>query len=131
MLKVLILLLAVCSCDTFITREFEEELRNEVTWEVAKHEENTFKEWNRDEVKQLMGTKKPIGKTTMSINTVSNLPEHYDFTEAWPQCKYPVRNQASCGGCWAFAAAEQLGERFCLNGVNVKLSPQYILQCDP
>ncbi|KAA6378550.1 MAG: putative cathepsin B2 cysteine protease, partial [Streblomastix strix] len=43
----------------------------------------------------------------------------------------PVRDQATCGGCWAFAISEVIGDRLgalgCSRGV---MSPQDLISCD-
>ncbi|KAA6372828.1 MAG: putative cathepsin B2 cysteine protease, partial [Streblomastix strix] len=43
----------------------------------------------------------------------------------------PVRDQAACGGCWAFAISEVIGDRLgalgCSRGV---MSPQDLISCD-
>lgn len=43
----------------------------------------------------------------------------------------PVRDQAKCGSCWAFAAAETLTDNLCvLGGAVPVLSPQDLVSCD-
>jgi len=59
-------------------------------------------------------------------------PAQFDSRTQWPGCIYPIRDQARCGSCWAFAASEVLSDRFCIAGkkdVGV-LSPQYLVSCD-
>jgi len=61
------------------------------------------------------------------------LPDSFDSRQKWGKCIHPIRNQAQCGSCWAFAASEVLSDRFCIasNGsINVVLSPQYLVSCD-
>ena len=40
-----------------------------------------------------------------------------------------IKNQESCGCCWAFAATTALAYRYFKKGVTVDLSPQYMLSC--
>jgi len=43
----------------------------------------------------------------------------------------PVKNQAQCGGCWAFSAAEQIeSDAMRVLKLNYILSPEQIIQCD-
>lgn len=62
------------------------------------------------------------------------IPESFDSRVQWPHCKTvsEIRDQGSCGSCWAFGAAEALSDRFCIasNGkINVELSPDDLLTC--
>jgi len=69
-----------------------------------------------------------------SIDTSSNdIPTHFNSSEQWPGCIHPIRDQAHCGSCWAFAASEVLSDRFCIASnkqINVVLSPQYLVSCN-
>jgi cathepsin B len=58
-------------------------------------------------------------------------PTQFDSRTQWPSCIHPIRDQARCGSCWAFAASEVLSDRYCIAGKNVGvLSPQYLVSCD-
>lgn len=64
---------------------------------------------------------------------LSSLPASFDAREVWPHCIHPVRDQGSCGSCWAFAATEVLSDRFCIasgGAVDVVLSPGDLLACE-
>jgi len=68
-----------------------------------------------------------------SYNNKVALPDNFDSRTKWPNCIHPIRNQAQCGSCWAFAASEVLSDRFCIassGSVNLVLSPQYLVSCD-
>jgi cathepsin B len=63
--------------------------------------------------------------------TNASAPESFDARKQWGACVYPIRDQARCGSCWAFAASEVLSDRFCIAGKDVGvLSPQYMVSCD-
>jgi hypothetical protein len=48
-----------------------------------------------------------------------------------PTCINGVRDQASCGSCWAFATAGPVSDRLCIKtGVSVVLSPQQMVSCE-
>lgn len=64
----------------------------------------------------------------------SDLPPSFDARTQWPSCVSlnEIRDQGSCGGCWAFATSEVMSDRICIksNGANqVKLSAQNLISC--
>jgi len=130
---VLALIAAVCLCAPLITRESTEELKRLVTWDVVDYEDNIFKGWTTAEVKRMLGTRKHHEKARLIMSdslSIPSAPEAFDAREKWPSCIHPVRNQGNCGSCWAFAATNQLSDRFCINGKDLVLSPQYVIECD-
>mmetsp|Transcript_16265 Transcript_16265/g.28092 ORF Transcript_16265/g.28092 Transcript_16265/m.28092 type:complete len:360 (+) Transcript_16265:63-1142(+) len=65
---------------------------------------------------------------------VIEVPEEFDARQKWPDGLHPIRDQKTCGSCWAFSASEVLSDRFAIgsdNKVNVVLSPQDLVSCDP
>lgn len=64
---------------------------------------------------------------------LGRIPLNFDARTAWPGCVQAIRDQGSCGGCWAFATAESLSDRWCIESkgaVNVTLAPEDLLACD-
>ncbi|XP_061056751.1 cathepsin B isoform X2 [Eubalaena glacialis] len=62
------------------------------------------------------------------------LPESFDAREQWPNCPTirEIRDQGSCGSCWAFGAVEAISDRLCIrsNGrVSVEVSAEDMLTC--
>ncbi|CAI2353089.1 unnamed protein product [Caenorhabditis sp. 36 PRJEB53466] len=62
------------------------------------------------------------------------LPDYFDARDNWPDCKSIklIRNQATCGACWAFGAAEIISDRVCIqsNGTQQPIiSVDDILSC--
>lgn len=64
---------------------------------------------------------------------VESLPENFDARTAWPQCSNVighVRDQSSCGSCWAFGSTEAFNDRYCIKtGSQVLFSPTDTLAC--
>lgn len=63
-----------------------------------------------------------------------SLPTNFDSRTQWPKCPTlkEVRDQGSCGSCWAFAAVEAMSDRICIssNGAkNVHVSSEDLLTC--
>ena len=131
---VLAFLLAVCLCSDAVTRDFIQEVQEQVTWETTPYEENLFRGWTDDEVKSLLGAhdlKEPSLSIFSSLSPkYEPYPENFDPREKWEKCIHPVRNQANCGSCWAFGATSSFSDRFCIAGKDVILSPQDMMECD-
>lgn len=60
------------------------------------------------------------------------LPAEFDARDKWPKCVQEIRDQKSCGGCWAFAGSTVFSYRKCIaeqQASNIKMSPQYPISC--
>lgn len=60
------------------------------------------------------------------------LPENFDGRVVWKDYLSPVKNQQSCGSCWAMAASSVLSDRFALfsfGKIKVNLSPAQMVTC--
>jgi cathepsin B len=49
--------------------------------------------------------------------SANDLPDTFDARQQWSQCPSigEIRDQASCGSCWAVAAAETMSDRVCIH----------------
>ncbi|NP_001281168.1 cathepsin B isoform X2 [Cynoglossus semilaevis] len=79
----------------------------------------------------LKGPKLPV---KLQFTADVQLPVDFDARVQWPQCPTlkEVRDQGSCGSCWAFGAAEAISDRLCIhsNGLmNVEISAEDLLSC--
>jgi len=81
---------------------------------------------------------KPTGERILHHQNVrvlpaEDIPASFDSREQWPLCGIGnIRDQGSCGSCWAFGAAESFSDRYCIHGNKkepIVMSPQYLVSC--
>eukprot|EP00966_Prymnesium_polylepis_P135466 3131355-Prymnesium_polylepis.1 len=89
-----------------------------------------------DGVKEMMGAVPPSPEELTKRRRADRAtrvvvpPEQFDSRSRWKGCAHAIRDQGSCGSCWAFGAAETLSFRFCAaHNVSVSLSAQELLSC--
>nr|AVM38373.1 cathepsin B [Eudiplozoon nipponicum] len=63
-----------------------------------------------------------------------NLPETFDARKAWPNCPTisQIRDQSTCGSCWAFGAVESMSDRICIHSrgnLKPELSAEDLVSC--
>jgi len=66
--------------------------------------------------------------------TNGGLPSSFDSATKWPQCSVisNVRDQSTCGSCWAFASTESFESRRCIStGEDIKFSTEDTAFCQP
>ena len=56
-------------------------------------------------------------KTSENESGFFSLPEKYDLREEYTECDSlrDIRDQGTCGGCWAFSTAEVISDRICIS----------------
>ncbi|XP_055537682.1 cathepsin B-like [Wyeomyia smithii] len=64
----------------------------------------------------------------------ANIPEQFDSREKWPMCHSisVIRNQGSCGSCWAVAAVSVMSDRLCIHSdgkLNIELAAEDLMAC--
>nr|KAF6479584.1 cathepsin B [Molossus molossus] len=138
-------LLATLSCLVVLTsarsqlhfQPLSDELLNYVnkrntTWKAG----HNFHNVELSYVKRLCGTKLGGPKLPQRVWLADDivLPENFDAREQWPNCPTikEIRDQGSCGSCWAFGAVEAISDRICIltNGhVSVEVSAEDLLTC--
>jgi cathepsin B len=109
--------------------EILEAIRASGAWEAQAWEANPLSTYSDEEFQAMLGTKlgAPVGKASPSIQA------DFDAREQFGSCVHPIRNQAKCGSCWAFGAAETLSDNLCAltdKKEDHVLSPQDLLSCD-
>ncbi|PIK51386.1 hypothetical protein BSL78_11708 [Apostichopus japonicus] len=104
------------------------------TWKAGQN----FKGRTLDQVKKLMGTRLDSkGKPQLEklYHTVKmDLPDNFDARTQWPDCPTikEIRDQGSCGSCWAFGAVEAMSDRYCIHSkgaMNYHISAQDLATC--
>jgi len=143
-----LLILSVLAAD-LITKEFVENLKKEVSWEVVEPEKNAFRGISKEKFQKMLMTTIPLELRT-SPSAIEDqpeeqsspedipvrrghapLPRYFSWKDEYPECIHDGREQGGeCGGCWAFGIANHLSDRFCVWGRNVMLSVQDLLECD-
>lgn len=68
------------------------------------------------------------------ITPAENIPDSFDSRDAWPNCPSikMIRDQGSCGSCWAFGAVEAISDRICVatkQASNPLISAEDLLSC--
>jgi len=68
------------------------------------------------------------------VESNADIPESFDSATQWPKCASinEVRDQANCGSCWAFGAAEAITDRYCIASgqtTNTRISMEDLLTC--
>jgi len=104
------------------------------SWTPMEVSQNPLAQLTVDEVYGLLGSIPEVAPAFNHDAPINlNAPAEFDSQKQWPNCVHAIRDQASCGSCWAFGATEELSDRFCIhtNGAtNVVLSPQDLVSCD-
>lgn len=133
---------------TSITKEYLEELKKHVSFEVLDYENHPFKGQKFSEIakklkiydipmheikKEEKEENQKDQKDQKHFHNFSELPLNFDPREKWPKCIHPIENQLQCGSCWAFTTVDVLSDRICIasnNRINVQLSVQHPISCD-
>lgn len=63
-----------------------------------------------------------------------DIPDEFFSAENWPKCDSikEVRDQSTCGSCWAFGAVEAMSDRICIASnqtLQVRISSEDLLTC--
>ena len=107
--------------------------KNARTWTAGK---SKFDDWSLKSIKRLMGVL-PGHKSTLPVifhDDVKDLPDNFDARTQWPNCASigEVRDQGSCGSCWAFGAVEAMTDRICISSSgknNFHISAEDLVDC--
>ncbi|XP_056269550.1 cathepsin B [Pseudoliparis swirei] len=102
------------------------------TWKAG----HNFHNVDYDYIKRLCGTMLNGPKLPVMVQFAGDLelPANFDCREQWPNCPTlkEIRDQGSCGSCWAFGAVEAISDRVCIHSnaeVSVEISSEDLLSC--
>jgi cathepsin B len=103
----------------------------QTSWTAMTPEENPLSHLTVDEIKMMLGTH--IVETPEVLSnfdtTISadDIPENFRYENEFNK----VKDQGSCGSCWAFGAAGALSDRYHkVSGLDINLSEQHLVDCD-
>jgi len=107
----------------------------EIAAEIQKEQDEAifgitiFSDWTQEEFKKILSFKEPAGRRSVKHTDVSlELRDYKD--KNWKDI-VPVKDQASCGSCWAFSAAAAAEARAKINGhSDWNIAEQQCLSCD-
>lgn len=107
------------------------------TWKAEPSER--FEGNTMDEVKVLMGTylESPLLKSERNYRNIkvrNDLPENFDLRTQYPNCEalQEIRDQGSCGSCWAFGTTEAMSDRICIQSnqkLQTRISSVNVVSC--
>lgn len=104
-----------------------------VGWKA--HAPSRFHKVSLEAIKSLMGTKLDKVEDLPYANYEGvQAPDAFDSRTQWPNCASipEIRDQSTCGSCWAFGAAEAMSDRVCINSnqqTQTRISPEDLLDC--
>ncbi|KAI2548801.1 cathepsin B, partial [Homo sapiens] len=106
--------------------------KRNTTWQAGHNFYNVDMSYLKRLCGTFLGGPKPPQRVMFTEDL--KLPASFDAREQWPQCPTikEIRDQGSCGSCWAFGAVEAISDRICIHTnahVSVEVSAEDLLTC--
>lgn len=134
-----ILAIALATNDDPLSQEFIDKINSKATtWKAGK---NFGPHVSMKYIRNLMGVHEDAYKFRLAEQPsnllgleAEDLPEQFDSRENWPNCPTinEIRDQGSCGSCWAFGAVEAMSDRVCIHSnatVHFRFSADDLVSC--
>ncbi|KAI4471004.1 cysteine protease family c1-related [Holotrichia oblita] len=107
--------------------------KQKTTWKAGR---NFNPDLSMKYIKKLMGAlpeQKKLPQLEHNLFDVP-IPVNFDSREEWPHCPTirEIRDQGSCGSCWAFGAVEAMSDRVCIHSnatVHFRFSADDLVSC--
>jgi C1A family cysteine protease len=111
-------------------REFEEDESDDEDKHIL--ELNKFADLTQEEYKKMLGFRPNLSETLVGVESLngklSDLPDSIDW--AAKGVVTPIKNQGTCGSCWAFSTTGSIESAYWIkNGSEVLLSEQQLVDC--
>jgi len=114
-----------------------DEIKAKASWTPLEVHENPLAAKPYEQIQGLLGLNLGEEENDMYeylTPTIENgVPASFDARTQWPDCIHAIRDQQSCGSCWAFAGSEAMSDRVCIasgSAVNAVLSPEDMVECN-
>jgi cathepsin B len=129
--------MAVAMAEHPINQNIIDEIKAKATWVPLELHENPLAAKSEEFIQGLLGLH--LGQEEndsyeyLSPTILKAVPDAFDARQEWPTCVHAIRDQQSCGSCWAFAGSEAMSDRVCIasgGAENFVLSPEDFVECN-